>query len=93
MKYFFNFWFKIGKADYIGLNYYTANYATHRIGLAAPSFYNDQDANTSSDPKWPRAKSTWLYSVPEGLTAMLKYFLYILSKNNTFLMIFLCKVG
>lgn len=64
----------IGKADYLGLNYYTSNYQAYkdRTGESV-SYWNDQDTEGSVDDTWPRAKSNWLYSVPEGLTALLKY--------------------
>lgn len=64
-----------GSADFLGLNYYTSRYverASKPIG-EKPSWEYDFDCETSIDPNWLRAKSDWLYCVPEGLEGILKY--------------------
>lgn len=64
----------IGTSDYLGLNYYTSSIQAYKNCTdKPPSFLNDQNVSASVNSKWPRAKSSWLYSVPEGLTAILKY--------------------
>ena len=68
------YFFILGKSDYLGLNYYTSQYAEPRRmnGNEEVGFWSDLETQVSSDQSWPRAKSTWLYSVPEGLREMLK---------------------
>lgn len=64
-----------GTSDFLGLNYYTANYATTATDLNVwpnPSYYRDQSTTTSVNETWPVAQSYWLRSVPQGLRELLK---------------------
>lgn len=72
--------FLAGKSDYFGLNYYTSSMVAFRNRTGEPmSFDNDREIDIDVNPNWPNAKSKWLYSVPEGLRALLKYeFIFIL---------------
>ena len=63
--------FSIGKGDFIGLNYYTSNYATPKNSNPWVSFGEDQEIATSVDWNWPVARSSWLRSVPVGLRDLL----------------------
>lgn len=60
-----------GSADFLGFNYYSSRYAQLNTSTydpnSSPTIYDDARIVTSIDPKWKRAKSTWLYSVPQGL--------------------------
>lgn len=65
-----------GTADFLGLNYYSSNFAEPAFDLSwakVPSFYRDQSVHTTSLDEWPVAESSWLKSVPHGLRALLKY--------------------
>ena len=64
-----------GKADFIGLNYYTAHFAEPLVikGDEEVGYWSDVEVQSSVDPSWPQAKSAWLRSVPQGLRGMLKY--------------------
>ncbi len=73
-----------GTADFLGLNYYTSNYATPAADISQwpnPSYYKDVNSVTSQNETWPVAKSTWLRSNPDGLRAMLKYEQILLLHN------------
>ncbi|XP_055841529.1 myrosinase 1-like [Episyrphus balteatus] len=64
-----------GSADFLGLNYYSSRYikrASKPNGVS-PSWERDMDCDTSIDSNWLRAKSDWLYCVPEGLEGILKF--------------------
>lgn len=64
-----------GTADFFGLNYYTSRYvktATKPQGHN-PSWDHDSNMEYEVDPSWKRAKSTWLYSVPQGLRDLLQW--------------------
>lgn len=64
-----------GTADFLGVNYFTSNYAETISDLDLnrdPSFYRDRNVKTSLDDSWPVAESKWLGSYPEGLRMMLK---------------------
>lgn len=60
-------------ADFLGLNYYTSRYVEEANPPQGknPSPQYDSHIKTIVDPKWKRAKSTWLYCVPEGLESLL----------------------
>ncbi|CAD7089708.1 unnamed protein product [Hermetia illucens] len=64
-----------GAADFLGLNYYTSRYV--QLGPHAetknPSWEKDARLNCSVDPSWKRAKTPWLYNVPEGLGGLLRW--------------------
>lgn len=77
----------IGSFDFIGLNYYTTNYAAH-ISLpinntSNTSYYQDTHVNATTERNGtsigPRAASFWLYVYPRGLRELL---LYIKMKYN-----------
>ncbi|XP_058127648.1 myrosinase 1-like [Anopheles ziemanni] len=67
-----------GSCDFFAYNYYSSRLAT----LASedydptlpPSWARDARIIQTVDPRWPRAKSTWLYVVPEGLRGVLNWF-------------------
>ncbi|XP_051131801.1 raucaffricine-O-beta-D-glucosidase-like isoform X2 [Andrographis paniculata] len=67
-----------GSIDFLGLNYYTANYAandvTHEPGKA---YYKDQQVEFFTEkngiPIGPVGGSSWLYIVPWGLYKLLKH--------------------
>ncbi|XP_067634513.1 myrosinase 1-like isoform X2 [Eurosta solidaginis] len=74
----FNFhWTKYikGSADFLGLNYYTSRYVEIRDppGGEIPSWEYDSRIKYSLDKKWKRAKSNWLYCVPNGLEDILRW--------------------
>lgn len=60
-----------GSADFLGFNYYSSRYAqlnsTPYDPSSNPTIYDDARIVPSIDASWKRAKSTWLYSVPQGL--------------------------
>ena len=67
-----------GSADFLGLNYYTSRFVSMNndsssIVAKNPSWEKDASLNSFIDPSWKRAKSTWLYSVPQGLGDILRY--------------------
>ncbi|KAJ1271497.1 hypothetical protein BS78_06G131900 [Paspalum vaginatum] len=68
-----------GSFDFIGINYYTTNYANHAPpsnGLNA-SYSTDSQANLTGVrngvPLGPKAASPWLYIYPQGLRELLLY--------------------
>ncbi|XP_030526661.1 beta-glucosidase 13-like isoform X1 [Rhodamnia argentea] len=74
-----------GSIDFLGLNYYTANYAAyspHMIG-PSPSYLTDAHTNLSTMrngiPIGPKAASDWLYVYPKGIRRLL---LYVKKKYN-----------
>ncbi|XP_024159524.1 beta-glucosidase 12 isoform X3 [Rosa chinensis] len=69
-----------GSFDFLGLNYYTANYATyapHLNNAANPSYFTDAVATVSTErngiPIGQKAASDWLYVYPEGFRELLLY--------------------
>lgn len=61
-----------GTSDFFGLNYYTSRYVVEADLPIDISIFKDAGVFDYPDETWPRAKSDWLYSVPEGLTDLLK---------------------
>eukprot|EP01018_Ginkgo_biloba_P033175 Gb_35946 [translate_table: standard] len=66
--------------DFIGLNYYTSNYAIHNPQQSNPlrtDFFLDSRVNLTSERDGvaigPRAASTWLYVYPPGIGYLLNY--------------------
>lgn len=62
-------------ADFLSLNYYTSRYVEEledNKDVKRPSWEYDSRLTFSIDPQWKRAKSTWLYEVPQGLKDLLK---------------------
>jgi len=63
-----------GTADYLGLNYYTSSYVeTSATESDYPGWDKDKQIDESIDESWPKAKSSWLYSVPHGLHDLLNW--------------------
>ncbi|KAL5983323.1 Beta-glucosidase 12 [Asimina triloba] len=65
--------------DFIGVNYYTANYAAHAAysNNIPPSYNTDSRSNLTTErggiPIGERAASTWLYFYPRGIRDVLVY--------------------
>ncbi|XP_027357326.1 beta-glucosidase 12-like [Abrus precatorius] len=74
-----------GSFDFVGLNYYTSNYATDapELSEAMPCYLTDSLAiltdNRNGIPIGPKAASSWLYVYPKGIRELL---LYIKTKYN-----------
>nr|QCQ82763.1 furostanol glycoside 26-O-beta-glucosidase [Trigonella foenum-graecum] len=66
-----------GSFDFLGLNYYTSNYATHAPKNGRHSYKTDSHANLTTErngiPIGPRAASDWLYVYPRGIQELLLY--------------------
>lgn len=64
-----------GTADYLGLNYYTSRVVELGIPNAndPPFYYKDMSIKETVDPNWPQAKSSWLYSAPEGFRVLMDW--------------------
>lgn len=65
-----------GTADFLGLNYYSSRYIeidNKLPNVRRPSWASDTKLKNYVDPKWPNSGNGWLYSVPEGLTGILKW--------------------
>uniref|UniRef100_A0ACD5XBM7 Uncharacterized protein n=1 Tax=Avena sativa TaxID=4498 RepID=A0ACD5XBM7_AVESA len=68
-----------GSFDFIGINYYTSNYAIDRPKLndARKSYNTDNRANLTGFrndvPIGPQAASPWLFVYPQGLSELLLY--------------------
>lgn len=67
-----------GTADFLGYNYYSSRFVELDTSdydpTATPSCSSDARIIYSIDKSWKRAKSEWLYSVPEGLRGLLNWF-------------------
>ncbi|MED6126118.1 Beta-glucosidase 12 [Stylosanthes scabra] len=72
----------IGSFDFIGVNYYTSNYAAHLLhennnDKTKPSYNKDQHVNMTTErngiPIGPKAASPWLFVYPEGIRELLLY--------------------
>ncbi|XP_055842752.1 myrosinase 1-like [Episyrphus balteatus] len=64
-----------GSADFMGMNYYTSmfiNSSTEPRG-ENPSYERDYNYVSTVDTRCPKAKSFWLYAVPQGFEDLLKY--------------------
>ncbi|KAJ4838932.1 Beta-glucosidase 12 [Turnera subulata] len=68
-----------GSFDFLGLNYYTANYAAHVTdhNVVHPSYLTDSRAILLTErngiPIGPKAGSDWLYIYPRGIRDLLLY--------------------
>jgi beta-glucosidase/6-phospho-beta-glucosidase/beta-galactosidase len=58
-----------GTTDFMGLNYYSSYLGSVPEN---PSDHKDNGLDGGVHACWPRAKSAWLYSVPQGLRGLLK---------------------
>ncbi|CAO1305237.1 unnamed protein product [Diamesa hyperborea] len=66
----------LGSSDFLGFNYYTSRMfalKNYSEPLEPPSWDKDNGYITFPNIKWPRGKSDWLYSVPEGLRDLLNW--------------------
>ncbi|XP_044733580.1 myrosinase 1-like [Chrysoperla carnea] len=64
-----------GSADFLGINYYTANLARTKKNpaLTNPTFEDDMRIMFHKDPNWERTEADWQRIAPEGLKAGLHY--------------------
>lgn len=64
----------LGSADFLGVNYYTARMVKLREKPSgrSPSLERDSMIDLYVKPTWKQAKSSWIYSVPEGISGLLK---------------------
>lgn len=67
-----------GSADFLGLNYYTSRYVDliDEPSGVNPSYSGDMQLNLTVKPEWKQSASNYLYSVPQGLGDILRYFIY-----------------
>jgi beta-glucosidase/6-phospho-beta-glucosidase/beta-galactosidase len=67
-----------GSADFLGYNYYSSRLvqldSSDYDPDAPPNWSSDSKILFFTDPKWKQAKSSWLFSVPEGLHDALVWF-------------------
>ncbi|KAL2332203.1 hypothetical protein Fmac_019784 [Flemingia macrophylla] len=74
-----------GSFDFLGVNYYTSNYASNapKLSNGKSNYLTDSNANLTTErngiPIGPVAASSWLYVYPEGIRELL---LYIKKKYN-----------
>ncbi|XVF19215.1 hypothetical protein REPUB_Repub11eG0090400 [Reevesia pubescens] len=74
-----------GSFDFLGLNYYTANYASYapKLNVRKPTYYTDSRTNLSTErngiPIGEKTGSDWIYVYPRGFRDLL---LYIKEKYN-----------
>ncbi|KAG5673649.1 hypothetical protein PVAND_003677 [Polypedilum vanderplanki] len=68
-----------GSSDFLALNYYTSRLVQPKENYSEEyGWEDDAGIDQSIDPSWPKAKSDFLYSVPEGLHDLLVWI-----KNKT----------
>ncbi|OWM73471.1 hypothetical protein CDL15_Pgr026570 [Punica granatum] len=71
-----------GSFDFLGLNYYTTNYARYvrQSNSVNASYLTDARANLSTErhgiPIGPQAASSWLFVYPKGIWNLLQYVKY-----------------
>lgn len=67
--------FILGTADFLALNYYSSGLVQPREENPdlEPSWWADTNIDGSVDPSWKRAKSSWLFMVPQGLQDLLRW--------------------
>ncbi|CRK95547.1 CLUMA_CG009012, isoform A [Clunio marinus] len=67
-----------GTADFLGYNYYSSRLVRLNTSdfdpNAVPSWLSDTRLIYETEPSWKQAKSSWLYSVPQGLHDVLVWF-------------------
>lgn len=63
-----------GSADFLGLNYYTSRYVELGLSDKDKNLFWAKDSNLieSVNKSWPQAASKYIYSVPRGLSDLLK---------------------
>lgn len=64
---------KLGKSDFLGLNYYSANYTIGRQPSSLPilSLYDEMFMEFQSNDSWPQSEAIWQRSYPIGLRDIL----------------------
>ncbi|ELT91672.1 hypothetical protein CAPTEDRAFT_166781 [Capitella teleta] len=62
-----------GASDFFGLNYYSSRLITNDTSGDPAHIAGLMDAEETTDPSWPRAKSKWLFSVPWGLRKLINW--------------------
>ncbi|XP_077982792.1 cytosolic beta-glucosidase-like isoform X2 [Glandiceps talaboti] len=63
-----------GTADFLGVNYYTAEKIRNRESASLPAGYlEDQDISISLDDSWPKCDVPWMRPVPWGLREVLNW--------------------
>ncbi|XP_063699533.1 myrosinase 1-like [Culicoides brevitarsis] len=64
-----------GSADFLGLNCYSSRIIElgKRNNSEPASIFKDRNIEVFTDPSWKRAKTEWLYSVPEGFREMMHW--------------------
>lgn len=68
-----------GTADFVALNYYTSRILTEMTpadiknnNIAVPSWDYDMHLQPAHKQDWKQSQSWWLYSVPDGLSGILR---------------------
>lgn len=66
-----------GSADFLGFNYYTSRMVEplDEPDGPIPSVSWDMAVNQTVNPAWKRGAAPWIYSVPQGLADILRYFI------------------
>lgn len=63
----------IGSADFLALNYYSSRLVSPSTNKTSIGWEDDTEIDFTVDPSWKRAKSAFLYVVPDGLYNLLKW--------------------
>lgn len=79
----------IGSADFLALNYYTSRLLLPKGSASTEpsidSVSDDTGVNVYINSTWARAKSMWLYSVPEGMHDLLNWIKIKYNNPNVFI--------
>lgn len=69
-----------GSADFLGYNYYTSRFVKLAEGPVgpSPSYQRDRGMIEIIKPEWKASASDWLFSVPQGLGDMLRFYYYFI---------------
>lgn len=64
-----------GKSDFVGLNYYSANYTIGRQPSRSPITcnYDEMFMEFRTNESWPQSDAVWQRSHPEGLRDILRW--------------------
>lgn len=67
-----------GSSDFFGLNYYTSRNVEllKTPNGASPSYERDTMLNQSVEPEWIQSTALHIYSVPSGLSDLLRWHSY-----------------